>query len=80
MRPHRTRLKDSRRIADSPCMHRGGTRLRRRVNTLAIGLYASRELWLTMFFYVLFWMNAPLGFRRWRREFSRSTAAALASA
>ena len=36
MRPHRTRLKEARRIADSPCMHRGGTRLRRRVNTLAI--------------------------------------------
>jgi len=36
MRPHRTRLKDSRRIADSLRMHRGGTRLRRRVNTLAI--------------------------------------------
>lgn len=36
-------------------------------NTLAVPLYASRGLWLTAFFYALFWLNAPLGFLRWRR-------------
>jgi nicotinamide mononucleotide transporter len=36
-------------------------------NSLAIPLFASRELWLTAFFYTLFWINAPLGFLRWRR-------------
>ena len=35
-------------------------------NTLAVPLFASRELWLTAFFYGLFWLNAPLGFFRWR--------------
>lgn len=38
------------------------------VNTLAVPLFASRDLWLTAFFYTLFWLNAPLGFLRWRRE------------
>jgi len=37
-------------------------------NSIAIPLYASRELWLTALFYALFWFNAPLGFFRWRRE------------
>ena len=38
-------------------------------NSLAVPLFASRDLWLTAFFYTLFWLNAPLGFFRWRREF-----------
>ncbi len=46
-------------------------------NTLAVPLFASRELWLTAFFYTLFWLNAPLGFLRWRRDFSRASAASL---
>lgn len=37
-------------------------------NTLAVVLFSSRELWITAFFYVLFWCNAPIGFLRWRRE------------
>lgn len=37
-------------------------------NTFAILLFSSRELWITAFFYTLFWVNAPLGFFRWRRE------------
>ena len=41
-------------------------------NTLAVPLYASRGLWLTAFFYALFWLNAPLGLLRWRREFRRA--------
>lgn len=38
------------------------------VNTLAVGVFASRGLWVTAFFYTLFWINAPLGFLRWRRQ------------
>jgi nicotinamide mononucleotide transporter len=38
-------------------------------NTLAVPLYASRDLWLTAFFYLLFWLNAPIGFFRWRLRF-----------
>ncbi len=37
-------------------------------NTLAVVLFSSRELWITAFFYALFWFNAPIGFLRWRRE------------
>lgn len=39
-------------------------------NTVAIVLFSSRELWITAFFYVLFWFNAPIGFLRWRHEMS----------
>ncbi len=38
------------------------------VNSLAVPLFASRELWITAIFYTLFWINAPIGFFRWRRE------------
>ncbi len=38
------------------------------VNSLAVPLFASRGLWLTAFFYGLFWLNSPLGFLRWHRE------------
>lgn len=44
-------------------------------NTLAVPLFASRELWLTAFFYTLFWLNAPLGLLRWRRELRRDPIA-----
>ncbi len=37
-------------------------------NTLAVGVFASRGLWITAFFYALFWINAPIGFLSWRRE------------
>lgn len=37
-------------------------------NTFAVVLFSSRELWVTAFFYTLFWFNAPIGFLRWRRE------------
>lgn len=37
-------------------------------NTVMVILFASRELWITTFFYTLFWFNAPIGFFRWRRE------------
>lgn len=38
-------------------------------NTFAVVLFSSRELWITAFFYMLFWFNAPVGFFRWLREF-----------
>lgn len=38
-------------------------------NTFAVPLFISRELWITAFFYMLFWFNAPVGFFRWLREF-----------
>jgi nicotinamide mononucleotide transporter len=41
-------------------------------NTIAVPLFASRELWITAFFYTLFWINAPLGFFRWRNSLSVS--------
>ena len=40
-------------------------------NSLAVPLFASRGLWLTAFFYLLFWLNAPLGFLRWRKELAQ---------
>lgn len=36
-------------------------------NSIAVPLYVARDLWLTAFFYTLFWINAPLGFLTWRR-------------
>lgn len=47
------------------------------VNTLAVPLYASRELYLTAGLYTLFWCNAWYGLYRWRREL-REAAAPLA--
>lgn len=47
------------------------------VNTLAVPLYASRELYLTAGLYMLFWCNAWYGLYRWRREL-REAAAPLA--
>ena len=38
------------------------------VNTIAIPLYASRDLTLTSLVYVGFWFNACYGFWRWHRE------------
>lgn len=47
------------------------------VNTLAVPLYASRELYLTAGLYTLFWCNAWYGLYCWRREL-REAAAPLA--
>ncbi|MEO6875914.1 MAG: nicotinamide riboside transporter PnuC [Opitutaceae bacterium] len=38
------------------------------VNTIAVPLYLSRGLHLTAALYVLFWINAVVSLRRWRRE------------
>lgn len=43
-------------------------------NTLAVVLFSSRGLWITAFFYTLFWFNAPIGFLRWRRELRSHSA------
>lgn len=44
-------------------------------NTLAVILFSCRELWITAFFYTLFWINAPIGFLRWRRELRATSMA-----
>ena len=37
------------------------------VNTVAVPLYASRELYLTAVLYAGFWANAIVSLRHWRR-------------
>ena len=37
------------------------------VNTIAVPLYVSRDLYLTGGFYVIFWVNAIVSLRHWRR-------------
>lgn len=48
-------------------------------NSLAVPLFASRELWITAFFYMLFWVNAPIGFLRWRREMREAASPVIAA-
>ena len=38
------------------------------VNTLAVPLYATRELYLTAGLYLVFWLNAWHGLYQWRKE------------
>ncbi|HCE68003.1 MAG: nicotinamide mononucleotide transporter [Geobacteraceae bacterium GWC2_55_20] len=38
------------------------------VNTISVPLYCSRGLYLTAGLYVLFWINAAVSLRVWRRE------------
>ncbi|MHA6494015.1 nicotinamide riboside transporter PnuC [Pseudomonas borbori] len=45
------------------------------VNSLAVPLFLSRELYLTGFIYALFWCNAWYGLYRWRRELAGQTQA-----
>ncbi|WP_330983763.1 MULTISPECIES: nicotinamide riboside transporter PnuC [Enterobacterales] len=40
------------------------------VNTIAVPVYAARELWLTAGLYLIFWVNAWYGFYQWRREWA----------
>lgn len=37
------------------------------VNTIAVPLYTSRELYVTAVLYVAFWINAIVALRRWRK-------------
>jgi nicotinamide mononucleotide transporter len=50
------------------------------VNTIAVPLYASRELYLTAVLYAGFWVNAIVSWRWWRRLAERDAARAAASA
>lgn len=45
------------------------------VNTIAVPLYASRELYLTSFLYGVYWINAIVSWYWWRR-LARETAGA----
>ncbi|MEQ3632472.1 nicotinamide riboside transporter PnuC [Thalassolituus sp.] len=36
------------------------------VNTVAVPLFASRELYLTAFLYACYWVNACIAYRHWR--------------
>lgn len=38
------------------------------VNTIAVPLYASRELYITAILYLIFWCNAWYGLYQWRQE------------
>lgn len=38
------------------------------VNTVAVPLFASRELYLTSFLYACYWINAVIAFRHWREQ------------
>lgn len=38
------------------------------VDSVAVPLYTSRELYVTAGLYAAFWINAWIGLRRWRRE------------
>ncbi|WP_035059789.1 nicotinamide riboside transporter PnuC [Andreprevotia chitinilytica] len=41
------------------------------VNTIAVPLYAARELYFTAGLYLIFWFNAWYGLYRWRRELAQ---------
>lgn len=45
------------------------------VNTIAIPLYASRELYLTAFLYAGYWINALVAWRWWQRSAGKPVAA-----
>ena len=49
------------------------------VNSLAVPLFASRELYLTAFIYSLFWCNAWYGLYRWRLEVAPLAPSAAAA-
>lgn len=44
------------------------------VNSIGVPLYASRGLTLTAVLYALYWVNALLSWRHWRREMARGAA------
>ncbi len=43
------------------------------VNTIAVPLYASRGLYLTAVLYAVYWLNAAISWRHWRRLLSEGT-------
>ncbi len=48
------------------------------VDTIAVPLYASRELYLTAALYAVYWVNALVGWFAWRRLAEPDRAAAVA--
>jgi len=42
------------------------------VNTIAVPLYASRGLFLTAAFYAVYWVNALVALRHWRRQLAEA--------
>lgn len=52
------------------------------VNSIACPLYASRELYLTVFLYAAYWVNAIYAFWYWRKQLRQNTdvSASLADA
>ena len=44
------------------------------VNSVAVPLYVSRGLWLTAAFFAVYWVNALVALRHWRREMERAAA------
>jgi nicotinamide mononucleotide transporter len=48
------------------------------VNSVAVPLYASRELWPTAALFCVFWINAVVSWRHWRRLARAEHAAATA--
>lgn len=49
------------------------------VNTIAVPLYASRELYLTAVLYAAFWVNAIVSWIWWRKLAARDASAAAAA-
>jgi nicotinamide mononucleotide transporter len=49
------------------------------VNSIAVPLYVSRNLYVTAALYSAFWINAVVGLIRWRRLAEQSRVAAEAS-
>jgi nicotinamide mononucleotide transporter len=48
------------------------------VNSIAVPLYASRELYLTAALYAAYWINALFAWRAWRRAMQPTPASAVA--
>ncbi len=42
------------------------------VNSIAVPLYISRELYLTAFFYGIYWCNVLYGLSYWRKELAKT--------
>jgi len=41
------------------------------VNSIAVPLYASRELYLTAGLYACYWINALVAYRHWKKQMAR---------
>ncbi|MFZ6872209.1 nicotinamide riboside transporter PnuC [Undibacterium sp. Di27W] len=50
------------------------------VNTIAVPLYASRELYLTAFLYAVYWINAIVSWLAWRKNINSEQTIAFVTA